>query len=375
MEMPTLSPTDAAEDAAQAPSERTDLKALSEDELEAFAEAQGQPAYRGRQLFRWLYDKGARSFDEMTSLPKDFRHRLGQSARIGTLDVVDRRTAEDETVKALFRLPSGREIETVLIPALDARGEAQRLTVCVSSQVGCAMGCAFCATGLMGFQENVPAGLIYEQVRRMDALARERFGRGVTNVVYMGMGEPLLNYDGVRRSLDLLTHEKAHFGLSPRRITVSTVGLARRIRDLADDDPRCRLAVSLHAPTDAQRSAIMPINESEKTDLTALRGALQHYHAQTGREVTYEYCLFKGFNDREEDAERLADVARWVPSKVNLLMYNPVEGLTDFERTTEERLDAFARTLARQGVTVTVRRSRGQDIDAACGQLQRSKGE
>lgn len=355
--------------------EKADLKSLSEAELEAFAEAQGQPAYRGRQLFRWLYEKGAASFAEMTSLPKAFRRTLEKVATIGRLELTDRQTADDETVKALFRLPSGREIETVLIPALDARGDAQRLTVCVSSQVGCAMGCRFCATGLMGFQENVPAGLIYEQVARMDALARQRFGRGISNVVYMGMGEPLLNYDGVLRSIGLLTHEKARFGLSPRRITVSTVGLARRIRDLASDDPRCRLALSLHAPTDAQRSAIMPVNESEKTDLGALREALQHYHAQTGREVTYEYCLFKDFNDSEDDARRLAEVTRWIPSKVNLLMYNPVAGL-DFERTTEARLDAFAGALARAGVTVTVRRSRGQSIDAACGQLKRlSKGE
>jgi len=356
--------------------EKTDLTALSEAELEAFAEDRGQPSYRGRQLFRWLYDKGARSFADMTSLPKDFRRRLAETARIGTLEPIEQHTADDETVKTLFRLPSGREIETVLIPALDERGEAQRLTVCVSSQVGCAMGCAFCATGLMGFQENVPAGLIYEQVRRMDALAEERYGRGVSNVVFMGMGEPLLNYDGVLRSIGLLTHEKARFGLSPRRITVSTVGLARRIRDLADDDPGSRLAVSLHAPTDEQRSAIMPVNESEKTDLGALEGALRHYHQQTGREVTYEYCLFRHFNDSETDAERLADIARWVPSKVNLLMYNPVAGIADFERTTEARLDAFAGALARQGVTVTVRRSRGRDIDAACGQLKRlSKDE
>jgi 23S rRNA (adenine2503-C2)-methyltransferase len=353
------------------PAERTELKSLSEGELESFAEAQGQPAYRGRQLFRWLYDKGAGSFEEMSSLPKDFRQSLAETAEIGTLRPAGRQTADDQTVKALFRLPSGREIETVLIPALDARGEAKRLTVCVSSQVGCAMGCAFCATGLMGFRENVPAGLIYEQVRRMDVLAEERFGRGVTNVVYMGMGEPLLNYDGVLRSIGLLTHEKGRFGISPRRITVSTVGLARRIRDLAGEDPGTRLAVSLHAPTDEKRSAIMPVNESEKTDLAALEGALRHYHEQTGRAVTYEYCLFGDFNDGEDDAHRLAEIARWVPSKVNLLMYNPVEGLDRFERTSEERLDAFAGTLAREGVAVTVRRSRGQSIDAACGQLKR----
>src|SRR5690606_3454950 len=228
----------------------------------------------------------------------------------------------DQTVKSLFRLPSGRHVEAVLIPDLDEEtGEAKRLTVCVSSQVGCAMGCHFCATGLMGFQENLTAGQIVDQVRAMEAVAQERFGRGVTNVVYMGMGEPLQNYGPVLKSTTLL---KDGLGLSPKRITVSTVGLARRIRQLADDQaagaPAFGLAISLHAPTDPQRSAIMPVNRSEKTDLTALQDAVRHYHEQTGRRVTYEYCMFAGVNDAEADARHLADVARWAPSKVNLIM-------------------------------------------------------
>jgi 23S rRNA (adenine2503-C2)-methyltransferase len=350
---------------------RPDLKAMDRAELEAFAVSLGEPAFRGRQLFRWLYEKGASSFEEMTDLPKALRERLPDVARIGTIEEVRRQTATDATVKSLFRLPSGRHVEAVLIPDLDEEtGEANRLTVCVSSQVGCAMGCHFCATGLMGFHENLTAGQIVDQVRAMDAVARERFGRGVTNVVYMGMGEPLQNYGPVLKSTALL---KEGLGLSPKRITVSTVGLARRIRQLADDQAEGRappfgLAISLHAPTDPKRSAIMPVNRSEKTDLAALKDVVQYYHRKTDRRVTYEYCVFEGLNDSDEDARHLAAVTRWAPSKVNLIVYNPVEG-APFRSPSEAELEGFIRALVAEGVTVTVRRSRGQDIDAACGQL------
>ncbi len=346
---------------------RVDLKTMGADDLEAFAEAMGEPRYRGRQLFNWIYGKGVADFAAMTNLPKAFRRDLEQVATVSRLETKTLQQARDRTIKGLFALPSGREIEAVLIPDIDERGEARRLTVCVSSQVGCAMGCHFCATGLRGFRGSLTAGAIGGQVWVMNELAEARFGRPITNIVYMGMGEPLLNYDNVLKSVDIVTHEKA-LGLSPRRITVSTVGLARRIKDLADDGARFNLAVSLHAPTNAKRSAIMPVNESEKTSLPALKEALQYYAEKTGREITYEYCLFKGLNDTPEDARRLAEVTRWAPSKVNLIMYNPVEGLA-FERTPEDRLNAFIQVLVEHGVTVTVRRSRGQDIDAACGQL------
>ena len=344
-----------------------DVKALSLGELEGLAEAHGQPAYRGRQLFQWLYGKGARSFDEMTNLPKAFRTTLAEVAEIDTITLSQLQTARDETAKGLFTLSSGRQIEAVLIPDFDEDKAVKRLTVCVSSQVGCAMGCSFCATGLMGFQQNLTAGEIFDQVWMMNALAQERYGRGITNVVFMGMGEPLLNYDTVLASIDLLTHPDG-LGLAPRRITVSTVGLARRIKQLADDQPRVNLAVSLHAPIDSKRSSIMPVNRAVATDLTALKAAIQHYTRATGRRITYEYCMFRSFNDTAEDARRLADVAAWAPSKVNLIMYNPVEGL-GFEPTPEAQLNAFIRILVERSVTVTVRRSRGQDIDAACGQL------
>ncbi len=353
----------------------TDLRALGRDALVAFATGLGEPRFRGTQLWEWVHEKGATDFAAMTNLPASFRARLAEVARIGTLVEVKRQTAADGTVKALFRLPTGRHVEAVLIPDVDDAGKAKRLTACVSSQVGCAMACSFCATGRMGFLENLTAGQIADQAHAMNAVALETFGRGLTNVVYMGMGEPMQNYAAVVQSVALVTEG---LGLAPRRVTVSTVGLARRIRDLADDQaegraPAFGLAISLHAPTDAQRSAIMPVNRSEKTDLTALKDAVRHYHARTGRPVTYEYCMFAGANDSDADARALARVAHWAPSKVNLIMYNPVEG-TGFSPSGEGRLDAFIGVLVAKGVRVTVRRSRGQDIDAACGQLAVAAG-
>lgn len=349
-----------------------DLKALNVSELEDFAIQLGQPRFRGRQLYQWLFGKGVTSFAHMTNLPKAFRAQLEEVATLGRIRNTLLQTATDQTIKGLFELSSGRQIEAVLIPDFDENHQPKRLTVCVSSQVGCAMACSFCATGLMGFQQNLTAGEIFDQVWFMNTLAEERFGRGITNIVYMGMGEPLLNYDNVLRSVEHLTYDKG-LALSPKRITVSTVGLARRIKQLADDGTRFNLAVSLHAPTDAKRSTIMPVNRKAKTDLTALKEAIQHYTRTTGRRITYEYCMFADCNDTLEDARHLADVVHWAPSKVNLIMYNPVDGL-GFARSSEQRLNAFIRVLVDRGVTVTVRRSRGQDIDAACGQLAIREG-
>ena len=364
-----MTPTDlsipARAAAASAPA--ADLKSMDLPALEAFVQTLGEPAYRGRQLFKWLFQKGAASFDEMTDLPRRFREALAQTATLAPIENTRLAQASDGTVKGLFRLSTGRSVEAVLIPGFDEDGDPNRLTVCVSSQVGCAMACSFCATGQMGFQQNLTAGEIFDQVWFMNELAHERYGRRITNIVFMGMGEPLLNYDNVLRSIELITHPDG-MGIGARRITVSTVGLARRIRQLADDETRFNLAVSLHAPSDDKRSSIMPVNRAASTDLTALREAIQYYTRQTGRRVTYEYCMFAGFNDTDDDARRLAKIVSWAPSKVNLIMYNPVDGL-GFQRTPEERLNAFIRVLVDRGVTVTVRRSRGQDIDAACGQL------
>ena len=346
---------------------RVDVKSLDLDGMRSLAASLGEPAYRGMQLYRWVHLRGAISFGDMTDLPTSFRRELDAKAYIGAVQTVELQTGRDETAKMLLELPSGRRIEAVLIPDVRTAGTPVRLTACVSSQVGCAMACAFCATGLMGFQENLTAGTIVDQVRMLDGLAKSRYGRGLTNVVYMGMGEPLLNYRRVALSTRLLT-DPALLGLSPRRLTVSTVGLARRIRQLADDCPRVGLAVSLHAPSQEKRDRIMPSVRSEATDLSALHAALSHYTSTTGRGVTFEYCLFRGFNDTEADARQLASFSNAMPSKVNLIEYNPVAGLP-FERTAEKQLNAFIRVLVSRGVTVTVRRSRGQDIDAACGQL------
>ena len=354
------------------------LRALSVAELEAFAKDLGEPAFRGRQLYRWLWARGASDFEAMTDLPKAFREKLATTATLGLPRLSMLQQATDGTLKALLTLDSGLSIETVLIPDFepsaddDLEPQARRLTVCVSSQVGCAMGCDFCATGTMGFRQNLDAGEIAGQVLLMEQLAQERFGRGVSNVVFMGMGEPLLNYDAVQKAIGTLMH-KDGLGLGARRITVSTVGLARRIRDLADAGVRHGLAVSLHAPSDEKRSSIMPVNRREATDLTALKEAIRYYARLTGQRVTYEYCMFKGFNDTEADARQLARIAAIAPSKVNLIMYNPVPGLP-YQPTDEDTLNRFIRVLVERGTRVTVRRSRGQEIAAACGQLALAQG-
>ncbi len=350
-----------------------DLRALSLTELEAYIVNIGQPKWRAHQILRWMYSAPkADSFETMTNLPSSLRATLSEIACMERLQIHSEFTAKDETIKVLMQLPSGRIVETVLIPSMDGRGKAIRLTVCVSSQVGCAMGCTFCATGKMGFQENLTCGQIVDQVSYMREVAQERFGRDISNVVFMGMGEPLLNYRALLASLEILTHPAA-VGLSPRRITVSTVGLARRIRDLAHDAPKVGLAVSLHAPFESKRSSIMPINRSAATDLSSLEPAMRYYTDTTGRRLTFEYCLFRGFNDSLEDARALARLCHRVRAKVNLIMYNRVQGV-EFRRTSEEQLNQFMDDLSSRGVTVTVRRSRGEDIAAACGQLANESG-
>ncbi|MCY4159585.1 MAG: 23S rRNA (adenine(2503)-C(2))-methyltransferase RlmN [Bacteroidetes bacterium] len=345
-----------------------DLRSLSLSELENWVVGLDEPRWRANQIMRWMYSvKKADSFASMTNPPESLRKTLTRQACMERLKMQNLYTAKDKTVKALLLLPSGRSVETVLIPHMDDSGKIQRLTVCVSSQVGCAMGCTFCATGKMGFLENLTCGQIVDQVDFMREIAQERFARDISNVVFMGMGEPLLNYNALIASLQILTHSDL-VGLSPRRITVSTVGLARRIRDLANDMPRIGLAVSLHAPFESKRSSIMPVNRSAITDLTALEPAMRYHTDTTNRKLTFEYCLFRGFNDSSEDAHALAQLCHRVRAKVNLIMYNDVPGV-DFERTSEARLNEFMSQLSTHGVTVTVRRSRGTDITAACGQL------
>lgn len=350
-----------------------ELTRLSLEDMKALLDSMGVKAFRAQQLFRWVYHSSAESIDAMSNLPASLRERLSESTTLARLTLVEQHRSADRTIKCLYRLTTGRLIESVLIPDFETEedryggGEASRLTVCVSSQVGCAMACSFCATGRMGFHQNLSAGEILEQVVLLDQLGHEEFGRGVTNVVFMGMGEPLQNYYEVVRSVELM-RDPAGLQLSHKRITISTVGLARRIRRLADDEVQANLAISLHAPDDDKRSSIMPVNRQSKTDLVALKDAVAYYNKHTGRKVTYEYCMFQGFNDGLDDARNLVEVCQWAPSKVNLIMYNSVPGL-GFDRTSEENLNAFIREVVAGGVRITVRRSRGQDIAAACGQL------
>lgn len=353
--------------------EKIDLKSFTKQELEDFCAEWGLRSYRRDQIFQWLYQKGAGSFGEMTNLSKDLRTRLEEVASINRIIPVTQRESADGTIKFLFRLQDEEEykIESVLIPDFFPDGTVNRLTVCVSSQVGCVYGCSFCATGKMGLFRNLTHGEIVDQVQYINTLCEEKFGKKITNIVYMGMGEPLHNYKSVVNSADIICDELS-LGLSPKRITVSTVGLTKQIMRLADERRPFNLAISLHAPNDAKRDEIMPINNS--MNLSRLKEAVQYYYTRLHRPVTYEYLLFDEFNDTLKDARELAEIVQWIPAKVNIIMYNNVAGVT-LKRAREQRLNSFMQELIKHGVTATVRRSRGDDIDAGCGQLAIREGQ
>ncbi|MEX0610374.1 MAG: 23S rRNA (adenine(2503)-C(2))-methyltransferase RlmN [Balneolaceae bacterium] len=352
---------------------KTDLKSLDKTALAQFCEELGLQKFRTDQIFQWLYQKGAVSFEEMTNLSKDLRAKLDEIATINRIELVQKQESSDGTIKFLFKLQEedqDNKIEAVLIPDFYEDGVARRLTVCVSSQVGCVFGCAFCATGKMGFFRNLSHGEITDQVQYINAIAEEQYGKKITNVVYMGMGEPLHNYKAVVESAHIIT-DPLSVELSPKRLTVSTVGLTKQIKKIADDEEEFNLAISLHAPTDEKRDKIMPINSS--MNLESLKDAVKYYYRKLERPLTYEYLLFDGFNDGKEDARNLAKIVKWAPSKVNIIMYNNVAGV-ELKRAREEKLDAFMKELIRNDVRATVRRSRGDDIDAGCGQLAIREG-
>lgn len=353
--------------------EKKDLKSLTKPDLHSLLNEMGLQSYRSDQVFRWLYQKGAADFSEMTNLSKDLRERLASSAKITRIQPVHQAESSDGTTKFLFQLEDEEEykIESVLIPEFYDDGAVNRLTVCVSSQVGCVFGCAFCATGKMGFFRSLSHGEIVDQVQYINDYCLHRFNKKINNVVYMGMGEPLHNYKSVVESAHIITDELS-IGLSPKRITVSTVGLGKQIKKLADERQKFNLAISLHAADDEKRDKIMPINQS--MDLASLREAVEYYYDQVGRPITYEYLLFDEFNDTPGDAKKLAEIVRWVPSKINIIMYNSVAGVA-LKRAKEERLDAFMRALRSYDVRATVRRSKGDDIDAGCGQLAIREGQ
>ena len=315
-------------------------------------------------MLRWLYEKRVRSFEEMTDLPAPLRSQLATSFAFDELELVRKTGSGDTTQKFLFRLADGNLIESVLIPASRALyGEdSDRRTLCVSTQVGCAYGCAFCASGLDGWTRNLHAGEIVEQLVKAEALSGER----VNNIVFMGMGEPLANFDNLMRAIGIIN---APWGvhLGARHITVSTSGLAPRIRDLADQPLQIRLAISLHGATDAVREKIMPVNR--KYPLAVLLEACAYYVQRKKQHLTFEYILIEGVNDSPEQARALAIHARALRAKVNLIPYNTVEGL-DWRRPDRARQNAFLGILRQQEVAATIRMEKGHDIDAACGQLR-----
>ena len=344
---------------------RINLSELNRKQLSEFCSRLELKKYRADQLFQWIHHKNAGAFDEMTNLSKDLRSLLSEQAELKGVRTASVNRSADGTVKCLFRLHDDKLVEAVLIPEFYEDGVADRLTVCVSSQVGCIFGCSFCATGKMGLFRNLTIGEITGQVMSINQIAEKEYGKRITNIVYMGMGEPFHNYQPVVESAEILC-DPLGLDLSPRRITISTVGLTRFITRYADERRPWNLAISLHAADDDKRNQIMPINES--LNLSALRKSLEHYHNVMHQPVTYEYLLFDRFNDSPDDARKLAKIARWVPSKINIIMYNDVEGV-DLQRAKEDRLNRFMSELSRMGARATVRRSRGDDIDAGCGQL------
>lgn len=340
---------------------KMDLRSLSHDQIKEQLNEWGEPQFRANQISQWLWQKGATEIDAMTNLSKDLRLKLQEAYTILSIEQDIVQSSIDGTIKTRFRLHDGLFIEAVLIPVV----EDGRFTVCVSSQVGCSLSCKFCATGQMKRMRNLSAGEIVDQVRIVDKQCQQRFGHRLTNIVYMGMGEPLLNYQNVHESIQRIS-SKDGLGYSSRRITISTAGIAKMIKRLADDHSKVNLALSLHAATDEKRDQIMPINE--QNNLATLIEAISYYYKKTRNKVSYEYITFEGFNDSEEDADNLIKLCKHFPVLVNIIEYNPISGVS-FTKSNPLTIDAFASRLRSAGIMVTVRRSRGKDIDAACGQL------
>lgn len=325
------------------------------DKLDSF----GEKKFRSKQVFEWLWQKSASSFDEMTNLSLELRNKLEESFFIDKITLDDQQISSDKTIKCAFSVGAGKVVEGVLIPT------TSRTTACISSQIGCSLSCSFCATGKLKLMRNLTAGEIVDQVVYLRDQAESRYNTPLTNIVYMGMGEPLLNYKNVVKSCELLTSPQG-LGISPRRITVSTAGIAKMIKQLGDDQVKFNLALSLHAANDKKRSQIMEINDSN--NLETLSEALKYFYDKTGTRVTFEYIIFKDFNDKLEDAQELAAFAKCVPCKVNIIEYNQIDD-GGFQKADEHKVDAFAKYLEDRNMVVHVRRSRGKDIDAACGQL------
>ncbi|MEW6774342.1 MAG: 23S rRNA (adenine(2503)-C(2))-methyltransferase RlmN [Bacteroidota bacterium] len=338
---------------------KLDIRHLNFEQLQNWITEHNIPKYRAQQIYHWLWLKNVASFDEMTDIPKSLRQTLAEHFEIKKIQSQSIQISKDKTIKCAIRLFDDNIVESVLIPT------KTRTTACVSSQVGCSLDCKFCATAQLKRKRNLDYQEIYQQVYFIKELAKEKYNLPLTNIVFMGMGEPLLNYNNVMKSIEMITSPKG-LGMSPQRITVSTSGITKMIVKLADDGAKFNLALSLHSAIEEKRQQIMSISSSNTLEMLA--NALNYFYEKTGNRPTLEYVMLYEFNDSIKDAEALVQFCRKVKSKVNLIEYNPVDNVP-FKRTTQERLNNFVQYLEKNKIIVTVRRSRGMDIDAACGQL------
>ena len=339
--------------------DKKNIRTLTLDELKDFFKMNDMPAFRAKQVYEWLWKKSVSSFEEMRNVSKETIQLLDEHFVILHAKITESQKSADRTIKSAFGLYDNNNVEGVLIPT------KSRMTACISSQVGCSLTCKFCATGKLDRLRNLNADEIYDQVFMLNEQALSNYNQKLSNIVYMGMGEPLLNYRNVLESIDKIT-SKDGLGMSPKRITVSTAGIAKLIKKLGDDEVKFNLALSLHAANDKKRDYIMPINE--QNSLEALKEAIVYFYEKTQTRITYEYIIFKDFNDEISDAQELASFAKITPCKINIIEYNPIDD-GEFQQAKREKVDAFVSYLESKNLIVNVRRSRGKDIDAACGQL------
>lgn len=344
---------------------KKDIRALTLQELRTFFTTQGQEAFRGNQVYEWLWQKAAHSFANMTNLSKETRKLLQDHFVIHHIQVDHMQRSSDGTIKNAIRLHDGLVVESVLIPT------PSRTTACVSSQVGCSLDCKFCATAQLKRMRNLSPGEIYDQVVTTNQQSQLYHNKPLSNIVFMGMGEPLMNYHNVCKAIEKITSPKG-LGMSPKRITISTSGIPKMIKKMADDAVQCKLAVSLHSAIDQVRNTLMPF--STAFPLKDLREALEYWYLKTKSRITYEYVVWQNINDTPEAVEALVKFCQFAPSKVNLIEYNPIDQGT-FQQASETAIALYKNTLEKHGITVTIRRSRGKDIDAACGQLANKSQE
>ncbi|WP_397363638.1 23S rRNA (adenine(2503)-C(2))-methyltransferase RlmN [Olleya sp. R77988] len=338
---------------------KKDIRALTKEQLRDFFKKEGDKAFRGNQVYEWLWSKGAHTFEDMTNISKDTRQKLEDNFVINHIKVDVMQRSSDGTVKNAVRLHDDLIVESVLIPT------KTRTTACVSSQVGCSLDCKFCATARLKRMRNLNPDEIYDQVVAIDRESRLYFDRPLSNIVFMGMGEPLMNYNNVLKAIDKITSPEG-LGMSPKRIVVSTSGVPKMIRKMADDEVKFKLAVSLHSAIDEVRTSIMPFNAT--FPLSDLRDALIYWYQKTKNRITYEYVVWEGINDKRKDVDALVQFCKFAPSKVNIIEYNPIDD-GQFQQAQSQAIDMYQNVLEANNITVTIRRSRGKDIDAACGQL------